>query len=137
MCEFIYDVRTTKGKKYSRVSLKNAVALISRHLKNSGLTNEELKIILHNSAMSPSESKGLLRRAFFWICLLGCPRGGEHYNLLIDQFEDTEKGIIFKKFQQKNDQGGLEGNQSTFEIPFPSDIKGKAEPNEISVSIFQ
>ncbi len=69
--------------------------------------------------MSPSESKGLLRRAFFWICLLGCPRGGEHYNLLIDQFEDTEKGIIFKKFQQKNDQGGLEGNQ------------------QISVSIFQ
>ncbi len=48
--------------------------------------------------MSPSKPEGLLRRAFFWICLLGCPRGGEHYNLLIDQFEDTEKGIIFKKF---------------------------------------
>ncbi|CAI2194415.1 8571_t:CDS:1, partial [Funneliformis geosporum] len=34
MCEFIYGVRTTKGKKYSRASLKNAVASISCHLKN-------------------------------------------------------------------------------------------------------
>ena len=169
MCEFIYGVRTTKGEKYSRASLKNAVASISRHLKNSipqwnynlldktnfpkphatldgtlkemkrlgigaakpheGLTNDELKIILHHNAMSPNEPEGLLRRAFLWICLLGCPRGGEHYNLLIDQFEDTEKGLVFKKFQQKNDQGGLEGNQFTFEIPFPSDIEGKAEPS--------
>ena len=142
MCEFIYCVRTTKGEKYSRASLKNAVASISHHLKNSkpqwnynlldkknfpklhatldgtlkemkrlgigapkpheGLTNEELKIILsNNTAMSSNEPEGLLRKVFFWICLLGCPRGGEHYNLLIDQFEDTEKGFIFKKFQQK------------------------------------
>jgi hypothetical protein len=49
--------------------------------------------------------------------------------LLINQFEDTDDGFIFKKFHQKNDQGGLEGNQYTFEIPFPSDIKEKAEPN--------
>lgn len=169
MCEFIYGVRTKKGDQYSRASLKNAVASISRHLKNSiphwnynlldkkifpnlhatldgtlkemkrlgigaakpheGLTSEEVKLILHHDAMSPNEPEGLLRRVFLWVCLLGCPRGGEHYNLLIDQFEDTEKGFVFKKFHQKNDQGGLKGNQFTFEIPFPSDIKGKAEPN--------
>ncbi|CAG8753968.1 19371_t:CDS:1, partial [Rhizophagus irregularis] len=35
MCEFLYGVRTKKGDKYSRASLKNAVASISRHLKNS------------------------------------------------------------------------------------------------------
>ncbi|CAI2179161.1 19626_t:CDS:2, partial [Funneliformis geosporum] len=29
MCEFIYGVRTIKGEKYSRASLKNAVASIS------------------------------------------------------------------------------------------------------------
>ncbi|CAI2174594.1 14738_t:CDS:2, partial [Funneliformis geosporum] len=58
-----------------------------------------------------------------------CSQGNEHYNLLIDQFEDIEKVFIFKKFQQKNDQEGLEGNQFTFEIPFPSDIKDVAKPN--------
>jgi len=35
MCEFIYGVRITKGEKYSRAFLKNAVASISHHLKNS------------------------------------------------------------------------------------------------------
>jgi hypothetical protein len=169
MCEFIYGVRTKTGEQYSRASLKNAVASISRHLKDTipqwnynlldknnfpklhatldgtlkemkklgigaakpheGLTNEELKLILNHDAVSPNKPEGLLRRVFLWICLLGCPRGGEHKNLLINQFEDTSNGFIFKKFHQKNDQGGLEGNQYTFEIPFPSDIKGKAEPN--------
>ncbi|PKK73479.1 hypothetical protein RhiirC2_709606 [Rhizophagus irregularis] len=169
MCEFLYGVRTMKGDKYSRASLKNAVASISRHLKNSipywnynlldknsfpklyatldgtlkeikrlkigaaklheGLTNEEVKHILQHDSMSSNKPEGLLRRVFLWICLLGCPRSGEHYKLLIDQFEDTEKGFIFKKFQQKNDQGGLEGNQHTFEILFTSNIADKVEPN--------
>ncbi|PKB96024.1 hypothetical protein RhiirA5_435609 [Rhizophagus irregularis] len=147
MCEFLYGVRTKKGDKYSRASLKNAVASISRHLKNSILywnynlldknsfpklyatldgTLKEMKRLGIGAAKL---HEGLLRRVFLWICLLGCPRGGEHYKLLIDQFEDTEKGFIFKKFQQKNDQGGLEGNQHTFEILFPSDIADKVEPN--------
>ncbi|EXX67846.1 hypothetical protein RirG_110650 [Rhizophagus irregularis DAOM 197198w] len=169
MCEFIYGIRTKSGERYSRASLKNAVASISRHLKDTipqwnynlldknhfpklhatldgtlkemkklgigaakpheGLTNDELKIILDHDAVSFNNPEGLLRRVFLWICLLGCPRGGEHYNLLINQFEDTDNGFIFKKFHQKNDQGGLESNQYTFEIPFPSDVKGKAEPN--------
>ena len=47
---------------------------------HEGLTNEELKIILsNNTAMSSNEPEGLLGKFFFWICLLGCPRGGEHY----------------------------------------------------------
>jgi hypothetical protein len=156
ICEFIYGVRAKTGERYSRSSLKNAVASISRHLKDTipqwsynlldknnfpklhatldgtlkemkklgigaakpheGLTNDELKVILNHDAVSPNEPEGLLRRVFLWICLLGCLRGGEH-------------GFVFRKFHQKNDQGGLEGNQYTFEIPFPSDIKGKAEPN--------
>ena len=35
ICEFIYGVRTKNGAQYSRASLKNAVASISRHLKDS------------------------------------------------------------------------------------------------------
>ncbi|RIA95329.1 hypothetical protein C1645_734132 [Glomus cerebriforme] len=114
MCEFIYSVRTKKNNQYLRTSFKNAVALISHHLKNSipywnynlldknnfsklygtldgtlkemkrlgigtakpheGLTSKEVKLILYHNATSPNEPKGLLRRAFLWICLLGCPR---------------------------------------------------------------
>jgi hypothetical protein len=96
---------------------------------HDGLTNEELKLVLQHKVMSPSNPEGLLRRVFLWVCLLGCSRGGEHYKLSIDQFIDSETGIVFKKFHQKNDQGGLNGNQLTFEIPFPSDISGKLEPN--------
>ena len=36
-----------------------------------GLINKELKIIIYNNAMFLNEFKGLLRRVFFWICLLG------------------------------------------------------------------
>ena len=47
---------------------------------HEGLSNEELKLILHHDAISPNNPEGLLRRVFLWICLLGCQRGGEHYN---------------------------------------------------------
>src|SRR3954451_13088008 len=96
---------------------------------HDGLTNNEIRLILNHEAISPDNPEGLLRRVFLWICLFGCPRGGEHYNLTIDQFDDTERGLIFKKYHQKNDQGGIDGSQFSFEIPFPSDIKGQAEPN--------
>ncbi|CAB5354205.1 unnamed protein product [Rhizophagus irregularis] len=130
--------------KYSRASLKNAVASISRHLKNSipywnynlldknsfpklyATLDGTLKEIKRLKIGAAKLHEGLTNEE---ICLLGCPRGGEHYKLLIDQFEDTEKGFIFKKFQQKNDQGGLEGNQHTFEILFTSNIADKVEPN--------
>ncbi|GBC50275.2 hypothetical protein GLOIN_2v1787594 [Rhizophagus irregularis DAOM 181602=DAOM 197198] len=76
---------------------------------HEGLTNDKLKIILDRDAMFCNNPEGLLRRVFLWIY--------------------TDNRFIFKKFHQKNDQGGLEGNQYTFEILFPSDIKGKAEFN--------
>ncbi|GET02379.1 hypothetical protein GLOIN_2v1787594 [Rhizophagus clarus] len=73
------------------------------------LTSRKVKLILCHNATFLNELKGLLRRVFLWIY--------------------TEKGLIFKKFYQKNDQDGLEKSQFTFEIPFSSDIKGKVEPN--------
>ena len=113
ICEFIYGVKTKNGAQYSRASLKNAVASISRHLKDSipqwnynlldktnflklhatldgtlkemkklgigaakpheGLSNKELKLILHHDGISPNNPEGLIRRVFLWICLLGCP----------------------------------------------------------------
>ena len=57
------------------------------------------------------------------------PRGGEHVSLLASQLADTPDGIIFKKGQQKNDQGGVDGNQFDLNIPFPPDPPGIAGPN--------
>ena len=66
---------------------------------------------------------------FFWISILGATRGGKHANLHVSQVVDTSNGIILKKAQQKNDQGGIEGNQVDLIIPFPSDPEGTAGPN--------
>ncbi|CAB4468186.1 unnamed protein product [Rhizophagus irregularis] len=60
---------------------------------------------------------------------LGALRGGEHVNLLASQLVDTPDGIIFRKGQQKNDQGGIDGNQFDLNIPFPPDPTGIAGPN--------
>ncbi|CAJ0904609.1 5692_t:CDS:2, partial [Entrophospora sp. SA101] len=48
--------------------------------------------------------KGLSRRVFIWVCLVFCPR---------DDLTEQKKNIrddmvVFTKFHQKNDQGGLD-----------------------------
>ncbi|RGB33578.1 hypothetical protein C1646_761567 [Rhizophagus diaphanus] len=84
------------------------------HATLDGTLKEMKKLGIDHDAVSSNNPKGLLKRIFLWICLLGYPQGGEHYNLLINQFEDADNGFIFKKFHQKNDK---------------EDVKGKAEPN--------
>ncbi|CAG8589258.1 18768_t:CDS:1, partial [Acaulospora morrowiae] len=169
VCEFICEVRTLKGDYYSQSSLKNAVASISRYLRDAksdwqynllnksdfpnifatldgilkemkklgigttksydGITTEELKLILYHEELSPNNPEDFLHRVFLWMCLFGCLHGNEHKNLLVSQFIDTNQEFIFQKFKQKNDQGGIEGNQYDLEIPFPKDIPNQAEPN--------
>ncbi|CAG8658414.1 4839_t:CDS:2 [Gigaspora margarita] len=110
--QFLCSVTTKNGGRYSRTSLKNALSAINWHLQNvkpglgeskstDGLTTEEIQHILNH----------------------------EHVNLHVSQIVDTPDGIIFRKTQQKNDQGGIEGNQSDLIIPFPSDPEGISGPN--------
>ncbi|PKK64397.1 hypothetical protein RhiirC2_716310 [Rhizophagus irregularis] len=94
-----------------------------------GLSTDEIRHIIQHEALNPNVPLGLLKRVFFWICILGAPRGGEHVNLLASQLVDTPDGIIFRKGQQKNDQGGIDGNQFDLNIPFPPDPTGIAGPN--------
>ena len=94
-----------------------------------GLSTDEIRNIINHEALNPNTPLGLLKRVFFWICILGAPRGGEHINLLASQLIDTPEGILFKKGQQKNDQGGIDGSQFDLNIPFPSDPPGIAGPN--------
>ncbi|GBC07371.1 hypothetical protein RclHR1_07410007 [Rhizophagus clarus] len=91
-----------------------------------GLSTDEIRHIIQHETLNPNVPFGLLKRVFFWICILGAPRGGEHVNLLASQLADTPDGIIFKKGQQKNDQGGVDGNQFDLNIPFPPDPPGIA-----------
>ncbi|CAB4487461.1 unnamed protein product [Rhizophagus irregularis] len=94
-----------------------------------GLSTDEIRHIIQHEALNPNVPLGLLKRVFFWICILGAPRGGEHVNLLASQLVDTPDGIIFRKGQQKNDQGGIDGNQFDLNIPFPPDPTRIAGPN--------
>ncbi|GES79937.1 zinc finger MYM-type protein 2-like [Rhizophagus clarus] len=152
--QFLCGVTSKNGEYYSRTSLKNALSAISRYLQDvkpgwreinlikdmkkkgigetkstDGLSTDEIRHIIQHETLNPNVPFGLLKRVFFWICILGAPRGGEHVNLLASQLADTPDGIIFKKGQQKNDQGGVDGNQFDLNIPFPPDPPGIAGPN--------
>ena len=91
-----------------------------------GLSTDEIHHIIHHEALNSNIPLGLLKCVFFWICILGAPRGGEHANLLASQLVDTPDGIFFRKGQQKSDQGGIDGNQFDLNIPFPPDPPGIA-----------
>ncbi|CAG8603450.1 15724_t:CDS:2, partial [Racocetra fulgida] len=82
------------------------------------LTTEEIRHILNHEVLDPNTPLGLLKRVFFWISILGAARGGEHVNLHLQQIVDMPNGIIFRKNQQKNDQGGIDRNQYDLIIPF-------------------
>ncbi|CAG8842410.1 41445_t:CDS:1, partial [Gigaspora margarita] len=46
---------------------------------------------------------------------------GKHCNMLTEQFEFTSNsGIHFKKYSQKNDQGGVNSNSDALIVPVPS-----------------
>jgi len=47
-----------------------------------GLSTDEIHHIIQHEALNSNVPLGLLKQVFFWICILGAPRGGEHVNLL-------------------------------------------------------
>ena len=60
---------------------------------------------------------------------MDAPKGGKHINLLASQLIDTSEGIVFRKEQQKNDQGEIDGNQFDLNIPFSPDPPEVSDPN--------
>ncbi|CAJ0749930.1 8463_t:CDS:2, partial [Entrophospora sp. SA101] len=78
--------------------------------------------------------KGLSRRVFIWVCLVFCPHGGEHTKILKCQFDICDDMVVFTKFHQKNDQGGLE----SLNIPCPCDKEHQGAYDDIvSYNMFQ
>jgi hypothetical protein len=93
------------------------------------LTNMEIEAIFKHDAISATHPQGLQYRVFMWCCLLFAPRGGEHAEMRMSQFFFTSNGgLQFTKFSQKNDQGGIDGNLDSLEIPVPPDSEGSLGP---------
>ncbi|CAG8821260.1 5989_t:CDS:1, partial [Dentiscutata erythropus] len=95
---------------------------IGESKSTDGLTTKEIQHILNYKVLDSNTSLGLLKWSFFWISILGATRGGEHVNLHISQIVDTPNGIMLKKNQQKNDQGGLDESQFDLIISFSPDL---------------
>ncbi|CAJ0753174.1 17499_t:CDS:2, partial [Entrophospora sp. SA101] len=84
-------------------------------------STDEIKQMLNHRLTSRDAAEGLVRRIFVWNCVLFCPRGGERFLIKIDQYQFRNNMLIFTKFHQKNDQGGLSGSSDCLEIPCPCD----------------
>ncbi|CAG8657562.1 12547_t:CDS:2 [Gigaspora margarita] len=129
--QFLCGVTTKNSGRYSRTLLKNALSAINWHLQN---VKPGWRYNLHNKDDFPdlyAQFDGLLKdmKKKDLISILGAARGSEHVYLHVLQIVDMPDDIIFRKTQQKNDQAGIEGNQSDLIIPFLSDPEGILEPN--------
>ncbi|CAB5387131.1 unnamed protein product [Rhizophagus irregularis] len=80
--------------------------------------------ILQHSRMNTSSPEGLLYRIFFQLSIILAMRGGEHYDLKIDQFKsDGHDGLQFFHYTSKNNQRGIQGGKAQI-ISIPADDSG-------------
>ncbi|RHZ87868.1 hypothetical protein Glove_29g82 [Diversispora epigaea] len=84
------------------------------------LNTEQVQQILQHPRMNCEEPENLLYRVFFLISILFAMRGGEHYNIKIDQFKFDNCGLKFSRYTSKNNQRGLH-NGSAHIITIPAD----------------
>lgn len=74
------------------------------------LTAQQVQEILADDFLNPNTPEGLLYRVFFRIATNFACRGGEHYNLHVDQFQFlSNDSLLFCRYRSKNNQRGIEG----------------------------
>ena len=74
------------------------------------LTAQQVQKILTDDFLNPNTPEGFLYRVFFRIATNFAFRGGEHYNLHVDQFQFLSNGsLLFCHYRSKNNQRGIEG----------------------------
>ncbi|CAG8613494.1 11780_t:CDS:2, partial [Scutellospora calospora] len=106
--------------------LKKSGTIVKHH---DNLTDEEIQKIFQHDSISIDSPQGLQYRIFIWCCLLFQSRGGEYYLIKISQFVFTSNGgLQFTKYSQKNDQGGIESDNSGLVIPVPPDLPESQGP---------
>ena len=84
------------------------------------LTVQQVQEILADDFLNSNTPEGLLYRVFFQNATLFACRGGEHYNLQVDQFKFLpDGGLLFRRYHSKNNQHGIQGG-SAQDIYLPS-----------------
>jgi len=74
--------------------------------------------------MATNNPESLLYRVFFRLSIILAMRGGEHYQLKINQFKSDENGgLKFFRYISKNNQRGIQGGQAHI-ISIPADDNG-------------
>lgn len=77
------------------------------------LTAQQVQEILADNFLNTNTPEGLLYRVFFRNATNFACRGGEHYNLRVDQFQPLpDGGLLFRHYCSKNNQRGIEGGVS-------------------------
>ena len=77
------------------------------------LTAQQVQEILADNFLNTNTPEGLLYRVFFRNATNFACRGGEHYNLRVDQFQPLpDGGLLFRRYRSKNNQRGIEGGVS-------------------------
>src|SRR6266498_4626030 len=74
--------------------------------------------------MCTTNPESLLYRIFFRLSIILAMRGGEHYQLKVDQFKsDGHDGLQFFRYISKNNQRGIQGGNAHI-ISIPADDNG-------------
>ncbi|RHZ68681.1 hypothetical protein Glove_294g31 [Diversispora epigaea] len=90
------------------------------------LNTEQVQQILQHPRMNCEEPENLLYRVFFLISILFAMRGGEHYNIKIDQFKFDNCGLKFSRYTSKNNQRGPH-NGSAHIITIPANSRSYSD----------
>ncbi|CAB5200464.1 unnamed protein product [Rhizophagus irregularis] len=99
---FFVSCKQQNGAEYSVQSIKSARFAIARHINTyskireihgaDAFTQDEIRKIINHPTMQPDLPKGLIRHIFWHNTFELALRGGEHYNLKIQQFKKRKDG---------------------------------------------
>ncbi|CAG8795232.1 6134_t:CDS:2, partial [Gigaspora rosea] len=129
--EFISAMKKKAGSEYKANSVKQAVDALKRGFGEvSGsvaLNSHQVQEILQHSILRRNDPTSLLYRIFFRLSIILAMRGGEHYELKVEQFKpDEHGGFQFFRCISKNNQRGLQKGQAHI-ISIPYDNTGPCD----------
>ncbi|CAB5363763.1 unnamed protein product [Rhizophagus irregularis] len=124
---FFVSCKQQNGAEYSVQSIKSIKLLTDQGLGKihgaDAFTQDEIRKIINHTTMQPDLPKGLIRRIFWHNAFELALRGGEHYNLKIQQFKKRKDGGIDVTFYRSkcNQRSLSESNSKAEVISIPAD----------------
>ncbi|GET55041.1 activating transcription factor 7-interacting protein 1 isoform X1 [Rhizophagus irregularis DAOM 181602=DAOM 197198] len=118
---FFVSCKQQNGAEYS-IKLLTDQGLGEIHGADA-FTQDEIRKIINHPTMQPDSPKGLIRRIFWHNAFELALRGGEHYNLKIQQFKKRKDGGIDVTFYRSkcNQRSLSESNSKAEVISIPAD----------------